>query len=308
MGYILESRFPAAVVWRKGLVTIYNDAFAPILGNKPEAMGRSFAHIWGEVWDQIGPIANKAFAGEATYIEDYELTIHRRDQPEKAWFTFCYSPLRLADGTIAGMMDTVVETTAVVRTRQQLHALNIELGHRLKNSMALAHALAAQSLKPLRNEETVQSFLKRLEAIGHAQTVLLDPSASDQTLSDLVATVLSPLDGLHQIRAEGPDVMLGPQCKVSIAMVLYELATNAAKYGALSMPSGKVIVKWNVDGDNLSFSWREAGGPFVSEPKKLGLGSRLIDGGFCSGSKVRRWYPAEGFQVQISTGRDYLRR
>src|SRR6185503_6809392 len=94
---ILESRFPAAIVWGPAYTTIYNDAFLPILGDKPEALGRSFAE--------------RAYAGEATYISDFPLVIDRYGKPEQAWFTFCYSPLRLSDGTVAGMIDTVVETT-----------------------------------------------------------------------------------------------------------------------------------------------------------------------------------------------------
>src|SRR4051794_27963188 len=144
---ILDSRFPAAVVWGPGLVTIYNDAFRPILGDKPEALGRSFADVWAEVWDEIGPIAEKAFAGEATFLEDLPLVIDRGGRPETAWFTFCYSPLRLADGTVAGMMDTVVETTATVRARADLEVLNQELRHRLKNTLATVQALARGTLK-----------------------------------------------------------------------------------------------------------------------------------------------------------------
>src|SRR4051794_20675278 len=103
---LLESRFPKAIVWGPALVTIYNDAFRPILGDKREALGRSFADVWAEAWDDIGPIAERAFAGEATFVEDFPLVIDRSGRPEQAWFTFCYSPVRLADGTVAGMMDT----------------------------------------------------------------------------------------------------------------------------------------------------------------------------------------------------------
>ena len=135
--HILESGFPAAIVWGDGLTTIYNDAFRPILGDKPEALGRSFAEIWSEAWDKIGPIADRAFEGQSTYIEDYPLTINRLGEPEQAWFTFCYSPLRIGDGTVAGMMDTVIETTATVRARSDLALVNHELSHRLKNTLAI---------------------------------------------------------------------------------------------------------------------------------------------------------------------------
>ncbi|HEX7741646.1 MAG TPA: PAS domain S-box protein, partial [Sphingobium sp.] len=114
----LDTGFPAALVWGEQLTTIYNDGFIAILGNKPEALGRSFASIWEEVWEEIGPIARRAYAGEATFIEDFPLMLHRSGQLEQAWFTFSYSPVRAADGSIAGMIDIVTETTASMLARQ----------------------------------------------------------------------------------------------------------------------------------------------------------------------------------------------
>ncbi|KAG1384829.1 hypothetical protein G6F59_017722 [Rhizopus arrhizus] len=76
-GMVLSSRFPCCLVWGKELITLYNDAFTPILGAKPDALGRPFSDIWSEAWPMIGPIADRAFAGEATFIEDFPLEILR---------------------------------------------------------------------------------------------------------------------------------------------------------------------------------------------------------------------------------------
>ena len=114
-------------LWGPELVQFYNDAFRPILGSKPEALGRSFADVWAEAWEEIGPIAERAYAGEATFIQDFPLMIDRTGRMEQAWFTFCYSPLRLANGTVAGMIDTVVETTETVRAQNDLNILSREL-------------------------------------------------------------------------------------------------------------------------------------------------------------------------------------
>jgi two-component sensor histidine kinase/PAS domain-containing protein len=110
----LGSNFPQAIVWGPAMITIHNDAFLPILGDKPSALGRSFADVWEEAWDNIAPIAEKAYRGESTYIENFPLVIDRHGFNETAYFTFCYSPIRGDDGSIAGMMDTVVETTTAV--------------------------------------------------------------------------------------------------------------------------------------------------------------------------------------------------
>jgi len=96
---MLDSSFPKAVVWGPEFTTIYNDAFLPMLGAKPDTFGCSFAKIWSKAWDTVGPIADRAYSGLPTYIEDFPLTIDRSGVEEKVWFTFCYSPLRLAAGS-----------------------------------------------------------------------------------------------------------------------------------------------------------------------------------------------------------------
>ena len=125
--FVLDTAFPAALVWGDARVTLYNDAFVPILGDKPEALGRSFAEIWSEAWSEIGGFVDRAFAGQATYIDDFPLVLRRGGEPEQAYFTFCYSPIRAGDGSVLGMIDTVVETTEGVRDRAALRENEVHL-------------------------------------------------------------------------------------------------------------------------------------------------------------------------------------
>ena len=118
------SHFPQAIVWGPHLITLYNDAFIPILGDKPYALGRPFNQTWHEVWDQIGPIASAAFEGHATFIENYPLVIERGAGREQAYFTFCYSPIRDPLGKVVGLLDTVTETTATVFLTRRLAVLD----------------------------------------------------------------------------------------------------------------------------------------------------------------------------------------
>ena len=120
VGLIVASPFPMAVIWGPALTTIYNDAFRPILGAKPEALGRPFDAVWREAWPTIGPLAARALAGEATFLADFPLVIERGDGPEEAAFTFAYSPLRDEAGAVVGFLGTVVETTAAVATARRL--------------------------------------------------------------------------------------------------------------------------------------------------------------------------------------------
>ncbi|MDR6961696.1 signal transduction histidine kinase [Pseudomonas brassicacearum] len=129
----LASHFPQAIVWGPDLITVYNDAFLPILGDKPEALGRPFNEVWQEVWSDIGPIVRAAFDGQATYIENFPLVIERGGGPEQAYFTFCYSPIRDPFGKVLGMLDTVTETTSTVFMTQRLAVLDA-IGNAVANA------------------------------------------------------------------------------------------------------------------------------------------------------------------------------
>ncbi|WPB55720.1 PAS domain-containing sensor histidine kinase [Xylophilus sp. GOD-11R] len=117
---ILASHFPKALVWGPRRITLYNDAFRPILGQKAEALGRPFDDVWSEAWDTLAPVVDRAFDGEATYIEDFALPVNRSGFVEEAFFTFCYSPVRDEAGVVRGMVDTVIETTGKVAAQRQL--------------------------------------------------------------------------------------------------------------------------------------------------------------------------------------------
>ncbi|MGR2708386.1 hybrid sensor histidine kinase/response regulator [Pseudomonas sp. IB20] len=118
------SSFPQSISWGPHLITLYNDAFIPILGDKPYALGRAFSDTWREVWDEVSHFANAAFQGNATYVENYPLVIERGNGPEQAYFTFCYSPVRDPQGTVVGMLNTVTETTATVFLARRLAVLD----------------------------------------------------------------------------------------------------------------------------------------------------------------------------------------
>ncbi|HEY0326677.1 MAG TPA: PAS domain-containing protein [Allosphingosinicella sp.] len=134
---VLENGFPAVLVWGPELVTLYNDAFRPILGAKPEALGRSFADIWSEVWNEVSPIVKRAFAGKTTFNKDYPVAVERSEGTEQAYFSFSYSPVREADGSVAGMVGTVVETTERLITESRIGVTEERQAFLLKLSDAL---------------------------------------------------------------------------------------------------------------------------------------------------------------------------
>ena len=279
----LNSRFPKCIVWGPDLISIPNDAFLPILGDKPPALGRSFRDVWSEAWHAIGPMAERVYAGEATFIEDYPLVIDRYGYPEQCYFTFCYSPIRDEHGVVHGLMDTVIETTGKIEAQRQARLLNGELEHRIKNTLTVIQAIINQTFQSGREKAEIQADLRqRIGALAEAQTLLTRASMAEADIRDVVVHALAPFrlrEGSFTI--EGTPVWLSARQVLSLALAINELATNALKYGALSRDGGRVGIAWKAGrpgtDDEFRLEWRESGGPPVSQPSRKGFGSRIID-------------------------------
>jgi PAS domain S-box-containing protein len=118
---MLNSRHPMFLAWGAELAFLYNDGYIPIFGARhPHTLGRPFAEIWAEIWDDVGPLVERALAGEATWAEDMHLVMQRNGYPEDTWYTFSYSPIRDESGGIGGMFCACTETTAKVLAERRL--------------------------------------------------------------------------------------------------------------------------------------------------------------------------------------------
>ncbi len=283
VGMMLNSTFPKCIVWGPEMITIHNDAFLPILGDKPPALGRPFSDVWSEAWEEIGPIASRARAGEATFIEDFPLVVDRHGYPEQAYFTFCYSPIRDEGGFVRGFMDTVIETTGTVEARRQASLLNAELEHRIKNTLAVISAIVSQTLRATESDSEARSALQeRIQAMAQAQSLLTRASTAEANITDVVHGTTAPFKlSEERFRISGPPVMLSSKQALTLSLALHELSTNAVKYGALSNASGVVRVDWRVgrpnSEDEFRLTWIESGGPPVVAPTRRGFGSRIIE-------------------------------
>jgi len=309
VGAILDSAFPQCLVWGPQHIMIHNDAFLPILGNKPCAIGRPFDEVWAEAWQIIEPLVERAYAGEPTFIEDYPLIVDRAGHPEQVYFTFCYSPIRDDDGRVAGMLDTVIETTPKVQAQQQASLINTELAHRIQNTLAVVNSICDQTFRSASSlDEARINFSRRLKALGQAQMVLTQSSWISAPMAAIIEGALVPHSTAPgEICAQGPPVNLSARQALSLSMAIHELATNSMKYGALSAPTGEVTVRWSlepIDGDHcLRLRWTESGGPRVSPPERRGFGSRLIEEVLAHdfGGKVSVCYAPEGLRFELAT-------
>lgn len=284
VGLLIHSKFPKAITWGPELVTIHNDAFKPLLGEKPEALGRSFRDVWHEAWETIGPIAERAYRGEATFIEDFPLVIDRHGYPEQCYFTFCYSPIYDESGKVGGMMDTVMETTGKVQAERVANEQNIELAHRIRNTLAAVSALTVQTLKSKQStEEASAAILARLRALAETHSLLTNSGVPAAEVSQIVDRALEPYaTDRTRYLVLGPKVRLPERPALALALALNELITNAVKHGSLSVDDGRVDVHWSIDGENderrvFRFSWSEVGGPPCKKPNRTSFGTRLLE-------------------------------
>ncbi|MGY3239128.1 two-component sensor histidine kinase [Bradyrhizobium sp. USDA 4472] len=183
---------------------------------------------------------------------------------------------------LVGLTFAVRMATTIARG-EMLHSLLIEeLNHRVKNTLALMQAIAVQTFRSASRDERTK-FEGRLGALAEAHNLLSQEKWAGSELRDVIARALQPflLANPDRIRIAGPAVPLSPRLAVVLSMIVHEIATNAAKYGALSNQTGRVTLQWEVIADapkpRLRLIWTELGGPLVTAPVQRGFGSRLIE-------------------------------
>jgi PAS domain S-box-containing protein len=204
------------------------------------------------------------------------------------------SPMR--GGGIAVVLNDITERRAAEERRRLL--VN-ELNHRVKNTLATVQAIAAQSLQDA-PPEVAERFTARLMALARATDVLVAEEWRSATLAAIAEQVASPYG--ERFDLQGPEVRLPSKPAVAMALALHELATNAAKYGALSLPGGRVSLDWTLDDETLRVTWRESGGPPVTPPERTGFGVRLIRRGLAIelGAQVELDYAPDGLVCRIA--------
>jgi two-component sensor histidine kinase len=181
------------------------------------------------------------------------------------------------DGTPTGAVCVALDITDR-RKHEELRELLIhELNHRVKNTLATVQSITNQTLRATTSNDVGRAALSdRLLALSRAHDLLTKETWLGASLNELLVSSVEPY-GEHRFLLEGPAVRLLPNTAVTLALVFAELATNAAKYGALSTSGGRVRVTWDVTSENtLVIEWRESGGPRVETPSRTGFGTRLF--------------------------------
>jgi two-component sensor histidine kinase len=185
-----------------------------------------------------------------------------------------------------------------VSLRQQTETTRLlmrELVHRIKNLMAVVSAIGRQTGRSATNYADFQArFEARLAGLSSSVDLLVSGDWRSVGLRDLIVSQLRPFADLSRFEITGPSLLLTPEATQNLGLALHELATNAAKHGALSVTQGSVAIRWRVDGDQFELSWKERGGPSVVAPSRTGFGHAVVadmTGSALMGSASLRFEP-----------------
>jgi two-component system CheB/CheR fusion protein len=210
-------------------------------------------------------------------------------------------PYRDSARKIQGVVVTFVDVTTMAEAEAHQRVLISELNHRVKNMLAVTVSIASQTLKNAPSPEAfAEALIGRLRAMARAYGVLSRESWKEASVEEIVRQEVEPF-GLERINTTGEDIRLKPQQGLSLGMVIHELATNAGKYGALSVPSGVVSVTWSASDQGFQLEWAESGGPAVSPPEKAGFGLSLVKGEieYRLGGNFETSFGSDGLSLRI---------
>ena len=246
----------------------------------PEVAGQGFIDLLDRV-HQTG----KPFAGRRMKLL---LQSENQSEPEERFVDFIYQPIIGEGGQVSGVFVQGHDVTDQVEAEERQQLLMNELNHRVKNTLAIVQGLAMQSFRQIPGSDAArQTFNARLAALAAAHNLL---TTSDWKTAKFVETVHSAAEAsigsdLERMQLDGRDFTIAPQTAVSLSMIIHELCTNALKYGALSVPEGKISLRWSIEEEEedyrlIEMRWEEMDGPAVREPARRGFGSRLIEHGF----------------------------
>jgi two-component sensor histidine kinase len=194
---------------------------------------------------------------------------------------------------------------------EQVELLMHELSHRTKNLLAVIQSLVRQLTRQSSDMSDFETrFMARIGALARAHDLLVQRHWQGTPLADVAKTQLFAFVGHESSRVifDGPNVMLRPETVQNLSLVMHELATNAAKYGALSTPGGRIVITWTPADDALTFCWREEGGPPVTAPTRRGFGHTVITRMLAQGSEpnVSFEFPREGVRVTLRIPYDQI--
>jgi two-component sensor histidine kinase len=300
--------FVAVLNGPEHVIQMHNGAYGQLIGHR-DVVGKPIREALPELAGQ----------GYYDFLDEVLATgepFHGRQSPVQLqqtpngllatrFLNFIYQPIRNDGGEIVGVFVQGHDVTDTVLAAERQKLMIDELNHRVKNTLATVQSIAMQTARSHEDPRSfAETFQSRILSLSHTHDLLTRSHWEGADLREVLEHETTA-HGLHRLTLNGPSVALDPAMAVSLGMIFHELATNAAKYGALSAGEGRVLVDWSVadlSDPRLTIIWRETGGPAVAMPDRRGFGSRLIERNVRHdlAGTVQLQYLNNGFIAEIS--------
>ena len=289
-----------------GMITSWNAGAQKIYGyTAGEIIGQLMSTLLAENQIDEWP-ANLAKLRHGDPIINFDISRTTKDE-RAIHLSLTISPIRDSKGKIVGASAVARDIAQRKSAEEHASLLMAELDHRVKNILAVVSAVVSQTLRSNSPPQTIGIEIEgRIMAIARAHNLLMDHGGTESSLADLVATELRPFEQRNNVVIAGPDVKLTSKASLTLALAIHELATNAAKYGSLSLADGQLNVSWSLVGEDppeqLVIEWHEAGGPIVLAPEHRGFGTKLIEVSLVRGlgASVDRVFAEAGVRCSIT--------
>lgn len=278
----------------------------PAFENVRPLIGRDFDEALHILWPE--PFASDAIRKFRHTLETGEpyrspaMIERRRDIDEVESYDWMIERIVMPDGSF-GVVCNFYDLSERQRHEEQIRLLMREVNHRSKNLLTVVMSMARQTQRSSSPDEFVEKFAQRLLGLSASQDLIVQSDWHGVTVKDLVSSQVKHLwdqADSQRVTLVGPDLLLTPVAAQGIGMAIHELATNAVKYGSLSVPDGAVSIVWGTDADNATFDmqWRERGGPVVVPPDRTGFGRTVTEkmAALSVGGTVSIDYPPSGLQ------------
>jgi PAS domain S-box-containing protein len=262
-----------------GVITTWNRGAERLFGyTGEEVIGKPITIlIPAERHNEEPGILERIRRGER--VDHYE-TVRQRKDGTLIDLSLSVSPVKDASGKVIGASKIARDITERKQAQERQELLSREIHHRTKNIFSVVQAVVCRSFLGKRTlEEAEQAILSRLHSLAQTHVMLIDREWQGGDFAEVVRTEMSPY--ADRVTIEGPTLMLNARAAQNFALVVHELATNAAKYGALSNLTGHVHISWSVLKPNghrqFIFRWHERGGPQVAAPTRKGFGTTVLE-------------------------------
>jgi len=255
---------------------MWDDGQYRIFGVDPKSFEVTSANIQTLLHPDDADTIRKMLAdfsrGERSYEAEFRI---QRPDGEQRWCVATAAATTDKAGRVVRVSGVTIDVTERKHAEERQNLLVREVDHRAKNALALA-----QSIVRLTRADNVKTYVSavegRINALARVHTILSLSSWQGAEMGRLLNEELAPYSMSDRIRVTGTEVHLQPATAQTLALALHELVTNSAKYGALSALAGQLAIDWTVDGDTLTLTWEETGGPEVREPTARGFGTRSL--------------------------------